>query len=323
MTAVVVNRPGGHEVLEYKTDVPIPSRKPGEVLVKLHSSSVNPVDSAVRQGVVAPESYPKILGGDVAGEVVEADEGSKFKKGDRVAALTYGYWTSPFGTYAQYASVEEKDLALLPASVPLDIAAGLPLAGLTAKQALEVCSPGKGQRVLIFTASGGVGHLAVQVAKAQGLYVVGVAGPNNTAWVREQLKADEVVDYRSQDFAQLYADKPFDIIIDLLANDAERTKKLLSVLKPDGHYSHIQNPGTDHAGLKKIAEDHQVGKGPASHLIIVAPNGPQLTQLYELWDSGLLKLEVAKVFPLDQVADAHKQVETGHTRGKVVLAIPQ
>lgn len=321
-TAVVFNKTGGVDVLELKTDYPRPERQPGQVLVKLQSSSVNPVDTFVRKGEIPPERLPKIPGGDLAGVVAEAEPGSRFKPGDRVAALTYGYWTIPEGTYAQYFAVKEDELAALPASVPLDTAGGLPLVGLTAAQALEQGKPQPGKRVLVFAASGGVGHIAVQLAKAQGLFVVGVAGPSNTAWVK-QLGADEVVDYSSQDFAELYQDKPFDIIIDSMSLAPERLAKLLSVLKPGGHYSHIQNPGTNHDTLKRLKEEHEAGKGPSASLTVVAPNGPQLQQLFELWDKGQLKLEVAQVFPLAQAGAAHKQVETEHTRGKVVLAIPE
>eukprot|EP00882_Tetradesmus_deserticola_P003189 GHRQ01003380.1.p1 GENE.GHRQ01003380.1~~GHRQ01003380.1.p1 ORF type:complete len:233 (+),score=88.23 GHRQ01003380.1:312-1010(+) len=230
----------------------------------------------------------------------------------------------PQGTYAQYVAVEESHLALLPAAVPLDTAGGLPLVGLTAWQALMAGQPVEGQRVLVFAASGGVGHMAVQLAKALGLFTVGVAGPKNTVWVKDQLGADEVVDYTTSDFAALYAspDKHFDIVVDCLAIAPERLGKITSVLKSSGHYSHIMNTGSNPPLLEQMQAAHKEGKGPGASLTLVKPNGRQLEQLFVMWEAGQVKLEVAQVFPLAEVADAHKQVETGHTRGKVVLAIP-
>jgi NADPH:quinone reductase-like Zn-dependent oxidoreductase len=318
--AVLIEVTGGPEVLKVVDNYPMPTRKPGQVLVKLHSSSVNPVDTQVRANKIPPKVLPKVLGGDLAGVVVEADEGSKFKKGDHVAALTMGFWIeSPYGTYAEYAAVDESDLAHLPDSIPLDVAGGVPLAALTAWQALHKGKVEPGRRALIMAASGGVGHLAVQIGKALGLYVVGVAGPANADWVKNTLGADEVIDYSKQDFAEVYAGNPFDIVVDCLPDARD---KCLSVTKPDGHYSHIQNQGTHHAVLEQLQEQHNKGKGPGVTLIFVRPDGAQLQQIIALMEAGKVRLEVAKVFPLSQVANAHQQVETGHTRGKVVLTVP-
>eukprot|EP00878_Enallax_costatus_P002373 GHUV01002549.1.p1 GENE.GHUV01002549.1~~GHUV01002549.1.p1 ORF type:complete len:321 (+),score=63.83 GHUV01002549.1:653-1615(+) len=320
MKAVVINKTGDPEVMQPVEDHPMPTRGPGQVLVKLHSSSVNPVDTQIRGNKIAPKILPKVLGGDLAGVVVEADEGSQFRKGDHVAALTMGFWIeSAEGTYAEYSAVNESDLAKLPDSIPLDTAAGVPLAGLTAWQALHEGKAEPGRRALILAASGGVGHLAIQIAKALGMYVVGVAGPANASWVKEQLGADEVIDYSKQDFAEVYAKDPFDVVVDCLADTRD---KCLSVTKPDGQYSHIQNLGTQHNVLEQLQEQHKQGNGPGVTLIFVRPNGKQLTEIYRLMDAGKVKLEVAKVFPLSKVADAHRQVETGHTRGKVLLSVP-
>uniref|UniRef100_A0A383WHE0 Enoyl reductase (ER) domain-containing protein n=1 Tax=Tetradesmus obliquus TaxID=3088 RepID=A0A383WHE0_TETOB len=328
MQAAIINKTGGPDVLQLVHDFQKPSRGPGQVLVQLHSSSVNPVDTAARAGHIPDVPLPCVIGGDLAGVVVEADEGSRFKQGDHVAALTPGYWPKagqPQGTYAQYVAVEESHLALLPAAIPLDTAGGLPLVGLTAWQSLMDAKPKEGQRCLVFAASGGVGHVAVQLAKSLGLVTVGVAGPKNTAWVKQQLGADEVVDYTAGDFAAEYSapDKQFDVVVDSLGNKPERMAMMSSLLKPSGHYSHIMNAGSDNAALQQMQAAHKDGKGPGASLTLVKPNGKQLETLFELWEAGTLKLEVHKVFPLDQVADAHRQVETGHTRGKVVLAIPQ
>eukprot|EP00879_Flechtneria_rotunda_P018308 GHRR01019205.1.p1 GENE.GHRR01019205.1~~GHRR01019205.1.p1 ORF type:complete len:277 (+),score=98.31 GHRR01019205.1:688-1518(+) len=244
----------------------------------------------------------------------------QFKKGDAVAALAPGYYTdTQEGTYAQYAAVEEDHLARLPEGVSVDTAGGVPLVALTAWQALMAASPHQGQRLLVFAASGGVGHIAVQLGKALGLYVVGVAGPSNAAWVKEHLGADEVVDYSKQDITKVYAEDPFDIVMDCLADNVDKS---ISVLKPSGHYSHIGNAATNKDVIKKLQDQHKQGKGPSTSNTLVQPNGAQLAEIFELIAAGKVKLEVAKVFPLSDVAEAHRQVKAGHTRGKVVLSIP-
>lgn len=320
-TAAVIHRCGPPEVIELVDTIPVPSRAKGQVLVRLKSTSVNPVDTAVRSGAIAPKQFPKILGGDVAGVVAEADPSSRFKPGDAVAALTPGYWSdTPDGSYCQYAAVEETWLAKLPGSVDLSTVGGLPLVGLTAWQALMAASPILGQRVLITSASGGVGHVAVQIAKALGLYVVAVAGPNNVSWVKEALGADETVDYSKEDFVAKYSNtEPFDIVVDMLPANHDRC---VAVLKPTGHYSHIANHGTDQEALTQLQAAHEQGHGPGVSITRVKPNGAQLNDLFELMASDKLKLEVAKLLPLEQAAEAHRLLETGRTRGKVVLQIP-
>lgn len=297
------------------TDHPKPTKGPKQVLIKVVSSSVNPVDTAVRSGGL-PIEFPKVLGGDVAGYVEEADEGSAFKQGEPVAALTPGFWTdTQDGTYCQYVVADEAWVAKLPAGVDVATAGGVPLVGLTAWQALMEAKPHQGQRALVLAASGGVGHMAVQLAKALGLYVVGVAGPANVEWVK-QLGADEVVNYREQDFSELFADDRFDLVVDCLPGSVD---KCVKVLKPSGHLSHIMNHGTDKEALAKLQQEG--AGGPSASLTLVKPNGAQLSELFELIAADKVKLEVAKVFPLSEVAAAHKQVETGHTRGKVVLQV--
>lgn len=318
MKAVVVDVCGGPDALRVVHDFPRPVRKPGEVLVRLTSTSVNPIDTAIRSGRMKPVLVPKILGGDVAGHVAEAAPDSKFKPGDAVAALTPGYWVDVQGTYAQFVAVEESQLARVPAGVDLATAGGIPLVALTAWQSLMAAAPHQGQRCLVLAAAGGVGHMAVQLAKALGLFVVAVAGPANVDWAKKSLGADEVVDYSKQDFAEAYASQPFDIAIDCLPDAAA---KCVKVLKPAGHYSHIANSGTDNAALKALEAQHARGEGPSVSLTLVKPNGRQLEEVLELFASHKVKLEVAKLLPLEQAAEGHRQVETGHTRGKVVLSV--
>lgn len=325
MQAVVVNGTGAPDVLQLVSDHPKPTKGPKQVLIRVVSSSVNPVDVQIRSGVILKRwdmtvKYPKVLGGDLAGYVEEADEGSRFKKGDAVAALTPGFFVfTQDGTYCQYVVADEDWVAKVPEGVDVNTAGGVPLVGLTAWQSLQNANPKPGQRVLVMAASGGVGHMAVQLAKALGLYVVGVVGPANVDWVKQHLGADEVVDYSKQDFSQVYANDPFDIIIDCLPDNIP---KCVSVLKATGHISHIQNLGSDKDAIQAMAQRHKQGQSQqsASHTL-VAPNGAQLEEVLGLMAAGKVKLEVAKVYPLSEVSEAHRQVETQHTRGKVVLRV--
>lgn len=316
--AVVINECGGVGALKVVTDFPMPERKEGQVLVKLTSTCVNPVDTYVRNGAYAPKSFPKCLGGDVAGIVEEADGGSKFKKGDKVFALTTGFVEGQFGTYCQYASVAEADLAYIPDSLPLDEAGAVPLVALTAWQALEPAGAAPGLRVFINAAAGGVGHMAVQIAKARGAHVVGTAGPNNVEYLK-QIGCDEVVNYREQDAGQLYADAPFDICVDMVGG-AEQMELLYSKLaKKGGWYSHILNRGTDQAVLEKLKQGE--GEKPNVHTVFVHPSGSQLAEIADLIKAGKVKPHVQSKYPLEEAAKAHAEVETWHVRGKVVLTI--
>lgn len=322
MKAIVINGHGGTEVLE-TVELPLPSRPQGSVLVKVYSTCVNPVENLVRSGVYKQETYPKTMGGDIAGVVEEADEGSKFKKGDRVAALTWGYYNTQEGAWAEHAVVKEEFLAKLPSSIPLNTAGGIPLVGLTAWQALHEGDPRPGKRVLVHAAAGGVGTFAVQLAKALGMFVVGTCGPDNALWVKQELGADEVVNYRTDDVAALYKDKPFDLVIDPMGKRGDALARSLAVLKQDGgHYSHILNAGTDNEALDKAEAAHKAGKGPSVSKTLVQPNGEQLGQVLSLMEQGKVKLVVHKSLPLfEKAGEAMNQVEGGHTRGKVVLVV--
>ncbi|KIZ04980.1 putative quinone-oxidoreductase, chloroplastic [Monoraphidium neglectum] len=307
--AVQIYEIGGTEVLKLE-EVDLPKKGASEVLIKTRSIGVNPVDI-------------RILGGDVAGVVEEGDEAGKFKPGDKVFALTPGYYNSTAaGTYAEYVVADPAWLAKVPDNLPLEEAAGLPLAALTGWQALQKANPKAGQRVLVTAASGGVGHIVVQVAKALGLFVVGIAGPKNLDFVKS-LGADEVVDYTTQDVADLYSapDKQFDIAIDCMGTRSQLLQKLLSVTKPTGFFSHIHNAGTDNEVLDAAKAAHAAGKGPAVAATLVQPNGAQLQEIADLVAAGKVKLEVALSLPLEDAAKAHDQVATGHTRGKVVLTV--
>eukprot|EP00887_Chlorella_sp_A99_P006514 scaffold3.g6514.t1 len=282
MRAVVIYETGGPEVLQLVDDFPRPSRGAGQVLIRAASVGVNPVDVAVRGGALPPMSFPKVLGGDVAGVVEEADAGSQFKKGDRVMALTPGFFnTEPSGTYAEFVVAEESWLARVPGALPLEQAGGLPLVGLTAWQGLQQAKPRAGQRVLITAASGGVGHIAMQ------------------------------------DVAALYGapGRRFDLALDCMGTRSDLLRKVLSVTKPSGHVAHVLNRGAT------AKADHEAGRGPAVGTVFVQSSGEQLQQLADLVGAEKMRLEVSLSLPLEQAGAAHMQVDTGHTRGKVVLTV--
>ncbi|BDA49570.1 Reticulon-4-interacting protein 1, mitochondrial [Coccomyxa sp. Obi] len=285
------------------------------VLVKQVSTCVNPVDYKVRSG--RAEILPKVLGGDVAG-LVEVSKSDKWKKGDRVFGLTPGFrWdTDEYGSYAEYTASHEDWLARVPSTLRLDIAGGVPLVALTAFQALEDGGIEAGRaRVLVHAGAGGVGHFAVQLAKVHWkAFVVATGGPKNQEFMKE-LGADEVVNYRSEDFAEMYKDKPFDLVIDSVGGDVE--DRSYTVLKPTGTYMHIFNTGTD---PKKI-EAGKAWEGRKYKTTLVTPNGEQLQIISGYMEQGSVKLVVDKIFSLDEIREAHDYAEHKLSRGKVVVQI--
>lgn len=320
-TAVVIRSGGGLDVLQVEHDYPVKERKPGEVLVKLTSTSVNPVDLYVREGkgnYATP--YPKVLGGDVAGVVVEAGSTSRFKTGDKVWALTDAFIGASEGTYLQYQSVPEKWLAKFPDTIPADEAGGVPLVALTAWQAIKSSDPQPGQRLLVTAAAGGVGHLAVQLGKALGLYVVGSAGPDNQAFVQE-LGADEVHNYRETPLEDLYAHNPFDIVLDVVGEEAA-VRSYHKVLKKSGTHAHVYNRDSPHALIAELKAAAGTGETARVTQTLVKPDGAALEEIAELFADGKVKLTVAEKFPLSEVKAAHAKVATWRTRGKVVLVPP-
>lgn len=216
----------GADKLTLVQDFPFAEPKAGEVLVKVVAAGVNPVDGYVRAGIYASPSFPLIIGGDLSGTVVSAGEGSRFKAGDAVFGVSSTYISKApelQGTYASHCVLKDEWLAAAPKSIPLAHAAAAPLAALTAIQALEKAAPAAGQRVLITGASGGVGHIAVQLAKVvHSLHVTAVCSAKHAAWMRE-LGADAVVDYAPGVEAALkpFADEAqqFDIVIDTIGGE--------------------------------------------------------------------------------------------------------
>ncbi|MFJ7264275.1 NADP-dependent oxidoreductase [Streptomyces globosus] len=305
MRAVVVSQWGGPEVLT-ETEVDRPEPGLGEILVRVHAAGVNPVDWKTRASgaLVAWDRVP-VVGWDVSGVVEAVGPGvTLYRPGDEV----YGMPRFPrqAGGYAEYVTAPARHFAPKPASLDHVQAAALPLAALTAWQALvDTAGVTAGQRVLVHAAAGGVGHLAVQIAKARGAYVIGTASAAKHGVLRG-LGADELVDYRTEDFAEAVSD--VDVVLDALGGEvAERS---LRVLKPGGHL--VTLPGPD----VPAAAD-----GVRASFVVVEPDLRGLEEITALVEQGLLKPLVETVLPLEQAAKAHEIGEQGRTTGKIVLTV--
>ncbi len=305
MKAIVVHQAGGPEVLKYE-DAPRPEPKENEILVRVMAAGVNPVDAYIRAGRYGPGRYPYIPGKDIAGVVEKA--GSKitrFKPGDAVYAFLS---SKEQGGYAQFATAEENEAALKPKSISFEEAAAVPLAATTAWQALDASNLEKGQTILIHGGSGGVGHFAVQIAKARGAKVIATASTANQDLLK-QLGVDEAIDYTKTKFEDVV--KNVDVVLNCVRGDT--LARSYGVVKKGGIIVSITGP-PDPAELEK----HGIrGTGVMTH-----PDASVLEQLAKLIDAGKIRPVMSKVFPLAEASKAHEQIETRHTRGKIVLKVP-
>lgn len=317
MKAVRIHEFGGPEVLKIE-DIARPVPAPDEILVRVYASGVNPVDWGIREGgndVLRPYlTLPMTIGWDAAGIVEEiGSEVTTFQKGDAV----YGEPNFPGdGSYAEYCAAKASQFALKPKTISFNEAAGVPLAGLTAWTALfEQGKLRPGQRILIQGASGGVGGFAVQFAKAKGAYVIGTASASNLEYVK-QLGADEVLDYRSQRVEELVHD--VDVVLEAspLRDNAERLKTV-AVLKDGGIFVtvNLDFPFNEEV-TAALAKKNATGELSANQ-----PRQEWLTEMAELIDAGKVKVLISQVFPLEQVADAHRESATLRVRGKLVLEV--
>lgn len=318
MKAVRIHEFGGPEVLKLD-DIERPVPVADEILVKVFASGVNPVDWVVRQGgnnFLRPAlKLPLTLGWDTAGIVEEIGSNvTGFKKGDEV----YGVPNFPGnGSYAGYVAAKANQFALKPQSITFNEAAGIPLTGLVACNALfELGKLQAGQRIFIHGASGGVGSLAVQLAKAKGAYVIGCASTRNQEFLK-QLGADEVIDYKTQQFDSLLQD--MDVVFDSspLRDDTERLKGI-RILKNGGIFVSV-NIDFPFSDAVKEALVQKNAKGELLHL--QTNHQYWLTEMARLVDENKLKVIISKVYPLEQVAEAHKESATWHVRGKLVLEV--
>ncbi|NUK04407.1 NADP-dependent oxidoreductase [Streptomyces lunaelactis] len=315
MRAVVQHAFGGPDVLRVE-EVPRPVPLPTEVLVRVHAAGINPVDWKTRGGggmAGVLGEPPLTLGWDVSGVVEETGFGvTTLKPGDEVYGMPW--FPRAAGGYAEYVTAPARQFARKPESLSHEQAAAVPLAALTAWQALvDTADVRPGQRVLIHAAAGGVGHFAVQFAKHLGAHVTGTASGARHDWLTA-LGADELIDYTTVRFEDTAKD--IDVVIDLVGDGHDNTStRSLDVLRPGGLIVAI--PGGVSPELLQEAQS----RGLRTSAFLVEPDGPALTRIAELIDAGEVSVEVEEVFPLEQAAQAHTRGENGRTRGKLVLRV--
>jgi NADPH:quinone reductase-like Zn-dependent oxidoreductase len=310
MKAIVIEQYGGKEELKEK-EILKPTPQENQVVVALHATSINPIDWKLREGylkTMLPFDFPIILGWDAAGEIDELGTNvNNFKVGDRVFARPE---TTNRGTYAEYTVIDSHLVAKIPDNISFEEAACVPLAGLTAWQCLfEFGDVKKGDKVLIHAGAGGVGTFAIQLAKHAGAYVATTAGSHNIEFLKS-LGADEVIDYKIQDFENILKD--FDFVLDSLGG--ENQDKSFTVLKEGGRLASIvSEPNQQKAEQKKIK----------SGLVWLTPNGEQLAKIAELLQQRKLKVIIGHKFPLTEegIKEAHALSETHHAKGKIVIEI--
>ncbi|NUR69201.1 MAG: NADP-dependent oxidoreductase [Hamadaea sp.] len=296
MRAVVARSWGGPEVLDL-AEVERPAPIATEILVRVRAASVNPTDWKSRKTGAGYWNDPAILGYDVSGVVEEVGFGvTLYQPGDEVFGMPW--FPRQAGAYAEFVTAPARQFARKPSGLSHVEAAALPLAGLTAWQSLiETGGLRTGDRVLVHAAAGGVGHLAVQIAKARGAYVVGTASAAKHELVR-RLGADEVIDYRSVDFADAVRD--IDIVLDTVGGDYG--PRSLRVLRPGGK-------------LIRLTE-------PDENFTLVEPDYAGLREIVALVEAGRLRPSVSTVLPLASAAQAHELSESGRVTGKIVLTVP-
>jgi len=312
MRAMVIDGWGGTEQIR-EEDVEPPPVAPDGILVRVRAAGVNPVDTKIRGGYMAeklPWHFPLILGWDVAGVVEQVGPAvTAFRPGAEV----YGYIRRhhlQFGTYAEYATATDTYFAHKPSRLTFEEAAALPLAGLTAHQALETVGVRGGETLFIGGGSGGVGHLAVQLGVARGARVIATASERNQDFLREL--GAEPLDYAEGDVParvrELTGGGGADAAIDLFGGDGR--EEAYAALRRGGRLVSVAQPPPEPR------------EGFEVHYVFVRPDGDELAELAELVEGGQLRPHVEEVFPLERAADAHERIEHGHVRGKLVLSVP-
>jgi NADPH:quinone reductase-like Zn-dependent oxidoreductase len=297
MRAVLLRETGGPEVLRIE-DLPTPQPSEGQALIRIRAASVNPIDWKYRSGR-SPKQLPAVLGNDISG-TVERSLADGLADGDDV----FGF--APSGGYAEYAVSPAHVLAPKPDGVSHVQAAALPVAGLTAWQALfDHGDVQRGQTLLVTGAAGGVGHLAVQLGKYAGALVIGTGSARNREFVLG-LGADEYVDYASQDVAEVVSD--VDVAFDTIGG--ETTKTLVPTVREGGVIVVIAGPPPE----AEAAE-----RGARAEVFSASPNSEQLSKLADLVAAGTVHVEIEATFALADVARAHERSEAGHVRGKLIL----
>jgi NADPH:quinone reductase-like Zn-dependent oxidoreductase len=310
MKAAQIKEYGGADVLQTVHDASKPAAGAGEVLVEVYAASANPFDWKVREGYMKefiPLKLPATLGGDVAGTVAEVGEGvSGFEVGQAVYGMANA--AGGQGSFAEFTSVKATQLAAKPDNIDFVTAAALPLAAVSAYQAVaDHINLRPGQKILIHGGAGGIGSLAIQIAKELNAYVTTTARAADTDFVKK-LGADEVIDYETQDFSTLLKD--YDAVFDTVGG-ATNTKSY-AVLKPGGTLVSMVQPADEELAKQYgITYVHQSSK----------TNQERLAKITELVKNGKLTVNVDKVFPLAQAGEALEYLKTSHPRGKVVIQV--
>jgi len=308
MSAVRIHSYGGPEVLRYE-EIPRPQPGAGEILIKVHAAGVNPVDWKVREGYLkqrANHTLPLIPGWDFSGVVDSFGPGTqRFEQGDEVFGR--GDLLRD-GAYAEYLVMREEDVEYKPKSIDHVHAAAIPLAALTAWQSLfEAANLQSGQSVLIHAAAGGVGHLAVQLAKWAGARVIGTASKSNQEFLME-LGVDEAIDYQTTKFEDVVHN--VNVVLDTIGEETQ--KRSWKVLAKGGILVSI---------VSQPSQEEADSYGVRQSFVFVRNNATQLAEIADLVDSGLLVPVVGTVLSLSEAYYAQELNKAGHTRGKIVLQI--
>ncbi|EJV9421485.1 NADP-dependent oxidoreductase [Vibrio vulnificus] len=307
---IVITEFGGPDVLAIRSSQ-MPEPKPGQVVIKVYFSGINPIDVKTRAGLgwaaaQNKDKLPWVPGYDISGKVISCGENAeRFVIGDTVA----GFVGFPLegGGYSQYLCVEEDALSLVPGSVTLEAAAVLPLAGQTAAQALNKTQVKEGERVLILAGAGGVGHLAVQIAVAAKAEVYTTCSERNLDYMATL--GAHAINYQFAPASERLSD--VDVLIDLVGGDV--ALDALKCLKDNARVVTVPT-----LSAEMICEKAKLLGFEATGML-VEPDPQQLDTLLYMVGVGLLKTEIQRIYPMHEVSDAHKQIETGHTRGKVLL----
>jgi NADPH:quinone reductase-like Zn-dependent oxidoreductase len=310
MRAIVADRPGGTEVLSF-ANVPVPTPGPGEVLIRVSAAGLNPVDiqfrssAEVAQALLGYDPFPWIPGWDVAGTVEAIGFGvARFQPGDRVFGTVN--FPKPGSAYAEFAVAHVSHLAVTPHDVSDVEAAALSLVGLTAWQGLiDAGRLQTGERVVVTAAAGGVGHIAIQIARQAGAHVIAVGSPANLDYLLT-LGADEVVDRTAGPLDE--AIEPVDLAFTPLAGETQT--QAIRALKPGGRLVSLVMPILP-----------ATPAGISATLVLVSPDSGELAEVARLADSGRVRVTIAQTLPLEHAARAHELSATGNVRGKVVLSV--
>lgn len=332
MKAFFIERYGNKDRVQ-AGDLPIPELRDTDLLIQIHAAGVNPLDNKIRDGAfkaILPYRFPLILGNDVAGVVVKVGaKVQRFKLGDEVYARPAA---DRIGTFAEFIAINEADVALKPKKLSMAEAASFPLVGLTAWQALiEQAQLKKGQKIFIQAGSGGVGTIAIQLAKHVGAIVATTTSKANFDFVK-RLGADIVIDYKTEDFETILKD--YDVVLN--SQEGAIVEKSLRVLKPGGTLISISGPPDPAFGqeigakwlirmllrflsyrIRKKAQQQQVHYS----FLFMRANGEQLSELSSLIDAGIIHPVVDRSFAFEATKEALDYVETGRVKGKVVITM--